>query len=122
MVDTNGVTPGLLVNQFRYKAWANAEILSLIDQIAFDGFPEQWTTAVRLLNHTFVVDQIFAAHLQGRGHAFVSTNTVATPTLKNLRADIQASDEWFVAYVGDLRQSHCVRYWLSSSQTVRAGR
>tara|TARA_R100000306_G_scaffold62602_1_gene75529 strand:- start:51445 stop:51759 length:315 start_codon:yes stop_codon:yes gene_type:complete len=32
----------------------------------------------------------------------VSTNTVATPTLKNLRADIQASDEWFVAYVGDL--------------------
>ncbi|GAA3965253.1 DinB family protein [Allohahella marinimesophila] len=102
MIEPMLARPDSLLNLFRYKAWANTELFELIGNISFEAFPEQWTTAVRLLNHTLVVDQIFAAHLQGRAHAFEATNTVETPCLKVLQTSVQTSDQWFIHYVSEL--------------------
>lgn len=89
-------------DQFRYKAWANTEILDVLAQVDEARHPEQWRLAVRLMNHTYVVDRIFAAHLTGTTHPFEATNTVETPTVAELRENISKSDEWYQQYVGQL--------------------
>jgi uncharacterized damage-inducible protein DinB len=89
-------------NAFRYKAWANAEILDSIATIDAARHPEQWTLAVRLMNHTHVIDRIFAAHLLGESHDFPATNTPETPELDQLRDSISATDDWYQAYVAQL--------------------
>lgn len=87
-------------NQFRYKAWANTEILDALANIDPSGHPAEWKQAIRLMNHTYVVDRIFAAHLGGARHPFDATNTPETPTLDELRESISKSDAWFQEYVG----------------------
>lgn len=89
-------------HKFSYKAWANTEILGSIARIDPSRHPEQWTLAVRLMNHTYVVDRIFAAHLSGTAHGFQDTNTPDTPSLDELRGNIAASDEWYQQYVGQV--------------------
>ncbi|GLQ33578.1 DinB family protein [Litoribrevibacter albus] len=89
-------------NKFRYKAWANQELLELVKQINKDEQPDQWTTAIRLLNHTLVVDKIFIAHLQGVAHSFSATNTPETPTLAQLKQRIEETDAWLISYVQEL--------------------
>lgn len=89
-------------SQFRYKAWANREILDAMTGIDASRHPEQWTLAVRLMNHTYVVDRIFAAHLGGVAHDFQGTNTPETPTLGQLRERIAASDAWYQQYVDEV--------------------
>ena len=87
---------------FEYKAWANHEILAatrLFDQASQAAARN---VAIRKLNHTYVVDQIFAAHLKGTRHGYAATNTTDTPTLDALTAAISASDQWYVAYVSKL--------------------
>ncbi len=92
-------------NQFLYKAWANLELLKKIGQICRDEHPEQWLMAVRLLNHTYVVDQIFISHLNGTPHPFSSTNTSETPSVDDLRENLKISDSWLVHYVKNLDES-----------------
>jgi uncharacterized damage-inducible protein DinB len=88
--------------QFGYKAWANAEMLDALALIDASQYPDQWKLAVRLMNHTYVVDRIFAAHLGGESHAFQGTNTPETPTLEQLCERIAASDTWYRDYTGRL--------------------
>lgn len=100
-------------NKFRYKAWANAEILGALAQLDPARHPDQWKQAIRLMNHTWVVDRIFAAHLEGTVHAFDATNTAGTPGLDQLRECIAHSDAWFLDYVdriGDERRHEVVRF------------
>lgn len=91
--------------RFDYKAWANAEILEAIAGVDPSRHPEQWTLAVRLMNHTYVVDRIFSAHLAGGTHGFQATNTPVTPTYAELRDRIAASDGWYSQYVDALSGS-----------------
>ncbi|WP_434213198.1 DinB family protein [[Pseudomonas] boreopolis] len=92
--------------QFAYKAWANAEILDALARIDASRYPEQRKLAIRLVNHTHVVDRIFAAHLSGARHGFQDTNTPETPTVERLREQVAESDAWYRDYVGRLdRQS-----------------
>ncbi|HJU26849.1 MAG TPA: DinB family protein [Rhodanobacteraceae bacterium] len=102
-------------NKFRYKAWANAEILDSMAKIDLSRHPEQGTLALRLMNHTYVVDRIFAAHLDGTAHEFQSTNTPDTPSLDQLRERIAASDDWYQQYVyrvrdDELRERICFTF------------
>lgn len=90
---------------FRYKAWANAEILDSIAKVDPSQHPEQRTLALRLMNHTYVVDRIFAAHLSGETHEFQGTNTPETPSLDQLRERISESDEWYQRYVSQVPSS-----------------
>lgn len=88
--------------QFGYKAWANAEMFEALATIDPQQHPAQWKRAVRLMNHAYVVDRIFAAHLQGTAHGYQATNTPDTPILEALREDVAASDAWYRQYVATL--------------------
>ena len=95
------MTISTLDSLFAYKAWANSELFATLARLpAQHG--EELHTCIRTLNHIYVVDRIFRAHLAGEPRPFDATNTKATPSLEQLRSDVTATDAWYVSYVGDL--------------------
>jgi uncharacterized damage-inducible protein DinB len=89
-----------LQSLFQYKAWANDELLN-----ALAGLGEGSTItqlAIKALSHTYVVDQIFAAHLRRASHAYTSANFSQMPRLEDLSADIRNSDREYIDYVSAL--------------------
>ena len=91
---------GTLQNLFRYKAWANDELLKALAKLGVDS--PITNLAIRALSHTYVVDQIFAAHLRRKDHGFTSANLNQMPALEDLSADIRTSDRAYVEYVSTL--------------------
>jgi len=95
----------------RYTAWANAR---LFDALA--GLPEGEPAAKRAtgfgnmlhtLNHAYVIDRIWQAHLEGRVHGFKARNTDTHPPLAELRAAQRRLDEWYMSYADALcEQTH----------------
>jgi uncharacterized damage-inducible protein DinB len=94
--------PSILVALFKSKAWSNAELLDAMLQLDASTQNEHRHLAIRIMNHTYVVDQIFRAQLQGEAHHFAATNTETTPTLPALTAAIAQGDAWFAAYISGL--------------------
>jgi uncharacterized damage-inducible protein DinB len=92
-------TSTLLLSLFKYKAWANAELFAELEKLDSATYQAERHTAIRLLNHIFVVDRIFAAHLSCKAHAYTAPNTPETPTLAELRNAVAASDRWYVQYI-----------------------
>ena len=83
---------------FRYKAWANQDLLDHGER-QWQALPEEDARFfVRILNHTHVVDRIFIAHLTGKPHGFDADNTAGTPALAALRAAMAEVDGWLVTY------------------------
>lgn len=82
---------------FSYKAKANREVLAAIQQ--FDAASPAREIAIRVLNHTYAVDRIFAANLTGTEHGYTSPNPSLAPSLEELCAAINTSDQWYVNYV-----------------------
>jgi uncharacterized damage-inducible protein DinB len=89
----------LLRPLFRYQAWANDDLLGKLDGLDAVRQAQELHSAIRLINHAYVVGRIFAAHLTGARHGYKSSNTEATPTLPELRANIAASDKWYLDYL-----------------------
>ena len=63
----------------RYKAWANELIYTMVSEL-----PEEETlrdrktrfgNMVHTLNHVYVIDSVFQAHLQGRLHGYSARPT-----------------------------------------------
>ena len=92
--------PDLLNRLFRYKAWANDELLTALARLG-DETPVT-NLAIKALSHSHVVDRIFAAHLRRTGHDYTSANPGQLPALKDLSVDIRASDREYVDYVSAL--------------------
>ena len=95
-------TSTLLQSLFRHKAWANEELYAELAKLDASAHAAERHAAIRVLNHVYVVDRIFAAHLTGVAHGYAATNTTETPTLDALRDAVAASDRWFVDLVGTL--------------------
>ena len=95
----------MFASLFEYKAWANLDLIDALEAINGAAHPDALRDATRILNHTWVVDQIFAANLRQVGHDFSATNTEATPALSVLRAAIVESDNWYLHYLTNLDES-----------------
>ena len=54
----------LLPSLFRYKAWANQELAAAIGGIDAAAHEAERRTAIRILNHTHVVDRIFGGDVR----------------------------------------------------------
>jgi uncharacterized damage-inducible protein DinB len=85
----------------RYNAWANRLIF---DAVA--GLPEGeavkprqslFKNMVHMLNHNYVIDRIFQAHLEGREHGYNARNTPDHPPLQDLWRAQQEIDAWYIA-------------------------
>lgn len=95
------MTTATLISLFGYKAWANAELFDVLAALPAEH-AETLHACIRRLNHIHVVDRIFRAHLSGEARPFDATNTKDTPSLAQLRSDVQATDAWYRQYVASL--------------------
>lgn len=93
-----------LISLFGYKAWANSELFALLSALP-EKHADELHTCIRTLNHIYVVDRLFRAHLGGEPRPFDATNTKATPSLGQLRQDVEATDAWYQKYVSSLTAS-----------------
>jgi uncharacterized damage-inducible protein DinB len=92
-----------LKSLFAHKAWANTELFAKLATLAPEQ-AEQLHTCIRTLNHIYVVDRIFRAHLSGEPRPFDATNTKSTPSLDELRNDVEVTDAWYVNYIDSLTE------------------
>ena len=95
-------TTNLLHSLFKYKAWSNDQLFVELAKVDPVTQQEARHSLMRLLNHIYVVDQIFAAHLSGATQSITATNTAETPTLESLRDGVAMLDAWYVDYAADL--------------------
>lgn len=92
----------ILSSLFAQKAWANRELFDALAAPAVAAHADRLHTAIRTLNHIYVVDRIFRAHLLGEPHGYTSTNTTETPTLGDLHFAVAETDIWFEGYVANV--------------------
>lgn len=95
-------SPSTLRSLFGYKAWANEELFAALATVDVKKHPAEAHTVIRILNHVYVVDCIFKAHLTGSAHGYAATNTKETPNPRDLAAAVKETDAWFLAYVNTL--------------------
>ncbi len=84
---------------FAQKSWANNELFNALAAVNDAEHAEAVHTAIRTLNHIYVVDRIFQAHLLGEPHGYTATNTEATPELDDLQFSVAETDAWYESYV-----------------------
>jgi uncharacterized damage-inducible protein DinB len=86
----------------RYNAWANRQIFDAVAALpegeATKPRPSLFRNMVHTLNHCYVIDRIWQAHLEGREHGFTSRNTPDHPPLAELWRMQQELDEWYIAW------------------------
>jgi uncharacterized damage-inducible protein DinB len=92
----------ILLSLFRYKAWANEELFNELQSACVQEHQTVMHTAIRILNHVYVVDSIFAAHLHGEKHSYTQTNTEETPSFGDLFSAVRESDLEYIDYIEKL--------------------
>ena len=84
----------------RYNAWANRLIFESVAALPAGEALKPRTTLfknmVHTLNHNYVIDLIWQAHLEGREHGFSARNTAAPPPLDELWKAQQEVDRWYI--------------------------
>lgn len=90
----------------RYKAWANEQFFSAVSELPLEEVLRQRATRfgnmVHTLNHVYVIDAVFQAHLLGRAHGYLERNTATHPPLEQLWRTVRTLDAWYVAYADAL--------------------
>jgi uncharacterized damage-inducible protein DinB len=84
----------------RYNAWADKlvfdAVAALPDGEAVKERKSLFKNMVHTLNHLYVIDLIWQAHLEGRDHGFTARNTTQYPPLAELWRAQQAVDQWYI--------------------------
>lgn len=90
----------------RYKAWANDLVFSMVAALPDEEVTKPRATRfgnmVHTLNHVYVIDAVFQAHLQGKSHGYTARNTPTHPPLAELREAVRALDAWYVEFADAL--------------------
>jgi len=93
----------------KFKRWANeitfSTVMALPEDEALKERPTRFKTMVNTLNHVYVVDDIFKAHLGGRKHSYTARNTETHPPLAELWCNVQRMDNWYVAYAAGMTEA-----------------
>ena len=97
----------------RYMAWANDKIYEAVAALpegeATKPRRSVFKNIVHTLNHVYVIDLIFQAHLEGREHGFTARNTPDWPPLTELRRKQRDIDDWYIAWSDRLTESELER-------------
>ena len=90
----------------RYNAWANQLIFDAVAALpAGEATKERqslFKNMVHTLNHNYVIDRIWQAHLEGREHGYAARNTPDHPSLAELWRAQQEMDKWYIAWSDSL--------------------
>lgn len=96
------MTPDTARMLARYNAWANRLIFDSVAALPAGEALKPRTTLfknmVHTLNHNYVIDLIWRAHLEGREHGFSARNTAAPPPLDELWKAQQDVDRWYIEW------------------------
>ncbi|HWI36355.1 MAG TPA: DinB family protein [Burkholderiales bacterium] len=92
----------------RYNQWANRVIFDAVAALP-PGEAEKPRTSlfrnmVHTLNHNYVIDRIFQAHLEGRPHGYAARNTPDHPSLAELRRSQEEVDAWYVRWADGIAE------------------
>jgi uncharacterized damage-inducible protein DinB len=86
----------------RYNAWANKLIFDAVAALpegeAVKPRKSLFKNMVHMLNHNYVIDRIFQAHMEGREHGYAARNTPDHPPLAELWRAQQEIDAWYIAW------------------------
>ena len=86
----------------RYNAWANKLIFDAVaalpDGEATKERQSLFKNMVHTLNHNYVIDLIWQAHLEGREHGYTARNTPLHPPLAELWGEQQVIDDWYIGW------------------------
>lgn len=84
----------------RYKAWANGIIHEHVAELSYEELTQERPTTFKnilhTLNHIYVVEDIFRAHLEGRSHDYRARNTETSPPLATLWQAAEVMDQWYI--------------------------
>ena len=84
----------------RYNRWADGLIFDAVARLPEGEATKPRATLfknmVHTLNHNYVIDRIFQAHLEGRAHGYAARNTPDYPPLAELWREQQEIDAWYV--------------------------
>lgn len=90
----------------RYTAWANARLFAALGILPQDEATASRATGfgnmVNTLNHAYVVDLIWKAHLEGKAHGFSARISAVQPKLEDLRCAQALVDQWYIDYADRL--------------------
>ncbi len=86
----------------RYNQWTDRLTFEAVAALPGDEATRArvgpFKTMVHMLNHNYVIDRVFQAHLEGRPHGYGARNTPEPPPLAELRRNQEESDAWYVAW------------------------
>jgi uncharacterized damage-inducible protein DinB len=92
-----------LLKLLRYKTWANrltfSSLSDLPDSELYKERETNFKTIISTLNHVYVVDDIFKAHLQGVPHGYSKRNTDQPLSIVELLNKQQVMDEWYINFI-----------------------
>ena len=85
-----------------YRLWADRLTFEAVAALppgeATRERPTLFKTIVRTLNHNYVIDLIWQAHLEGREHGFAARNVVTHPGLAELGQAQQKLNQWYIEW------------------------
>lgn len=86
----------------RYNQWTDRLIFDAVAALPGDEATRPrvglFKTMVHMLNHSYVIDRVFQAHIEGRAHGYGARNTPEPPPLAELRRDQEELDEWYIGW------------------------
>lgn len=92
----------------RYNQWANRVIFDAVAALPAGEAEKPRTSLFRnmvhTLNHNYVIDRIFQAHLEGRPHGYAARNTPDHPSLAELRRSQEEVDAWYVRWADGIAE------------------
>jgi uncharacterized damage-inducible protein DinB len=84
----------------RYNQWANelffAAVAALPEAEVVKPRRSVFKSMAHTLNHNYVIDRIFQAHLEGREHGYSARNTESHPPLAELWRAQKELDGWYI--------------------------
>jgi uncharacterized damage-inducible protein DinB len=84
----------------RYNAWSNEVLFDAIGALppgeASKERPTLFKSMIGTMNHLYVIDLIWQAHIEGRAHGFARRDGVLHPELHDLRRAQQVLDAWYL--------------------------
>ena len=94
------VDPGSVRLSARYRMWADQNTFDSVAALppgeATKERPTHFKTMIGTLNHIYLVDLIWQAHLEGRDHGFKSLELMLHESLPALRRAQRSVDQWYI--------------------------
>ena len=93
----------------RYNAWSNRLMFDAVAALppgeATKERKSLFKNMVHTLNHNYVIDVIWQAHLEGREHGYAARNTADYPPLAELWEKQRAIDQWYITWSDALSEA-----------------